>query len=452
MSVEPPIRTNIDHARPSRPPDVDWLTGLSSRAAFSRLVTQADRDREQATIALLEIHDFGEVNRQFGHDAGDDLLRLVAARVGGEASTHVTAARLGGAEFALLNSRLVESPVKDWLRPVVSAIRAAIREWVQDQVEQLAEFVDEPEVAVGYATGDTGRIWAEASIALELAGSDRAAGAESIERIVGFDPGDHRITEMDRDRAADRAIIEAVLAGDLTAVGRQIDVVGRGEEQWQWLRLGACRPEPAMGTEPVNTESLAPSTGRRVEQWLIRQAGEIITNFESPLRLTVPIPAEVGSGQPFSRKLFPLLERNLIPPSRIGFEVDQGVLQSTEDRGRRLIAQLAEIGSSVTVANCGGGWGCWDYVADLPVRLIKPSQRLIDRAAASNQAAIRILRTMVENAEDSDRVLIAPFSALTDERLADLGFTYVERGRATPVVPRRTSLETTVETSALPSL
>ena len=45
---------------------------------------------------------------------------------------------------------------------------------------------------------------------------------------------------------------------------------------------------------------------------------------------------------------------------------------------------------------------------------------------------------MIENAEETDRVLIAPCSALGDDRLADLGFTYVERGRATPVDANQT--------------
>ena len=357
MDTPQPTAPRSGGAGARRPPNSDWLTGLGSRASFSRLITQADRDREHATVALLEIRDFGEVNRQFGYDAGDDLLRLVAQGLAGEVSTNVAVARLGGAEFGLLSSAPAGAPVKDWLRPIVSSTRAVIGAWVQNQVEQLSDVTDEPEVVVGYATGHTGRVWAEASLALELAATDRTSGVESIERIVGFDPGDPRLRERERRRIVDRSILDAVSAGDLAPLGRQVDLVGRGEEQWQWLRLEVRRPDPVTGMEPIDSATLRATTGRRVEQWLIRQAGEILADAERPLRLTVPIPAEVSSGQPFSRKLFPLLERHLIPPSRISFEVDQAVLQAAGDRGRRLIGQISEIGSSVVVANCGGGLG-----------------------------------------------------------------------------------------------
>jgi diguanylate cyclase (GGDEF)-like protein/PAS domain S-box-containing protein len=84
----------------------DGLTGLPNRALFLRGTAAAlDRGRAtQATTALLflDVDRLKEVNDSVGHDAGDELLTHVAARLSWATRPTDIVARIGGDEFVVL--------------------------------------------------------------------------------------------------------------------------------------------------------------------------------------------------------------------------------------------------------------------------------------------------------------------------------------------------------------
>ena len=76
----------------------DELTGLPARRALNEAL---DRLRGTYTVAMVDIDHFKRFNDEHGHDVGDQLLRMVGARladVGGGGRTY----RYGGEEFAVL--------------------------------------------------------------------------------------------------------------------------------------------------------------------------------------------------------------------------------------------------------------------------------------------------------------------------------------------------------------
>jgi diguanylate cyclase len=58
---------------------------------------------------FVDVDGMGRVNATLGHAAGDELLRLIAARLGDDVGMHVTVGRHGGDEFLLLLDDLSES-------------------------------------------------------------------------------------------------------------------------------------------------------------------------------------------------------------------------------------------------------------------------------------------------------------------------------------------------------
>lgn len=85
---------------------LDSLTNLHNRrAGEQRLVEEIARSRRHArplTLILLDIDNLKQCNDQFGHDAGDNMLRSFADRLRRAIRGSDMAVRLGGDEFMII--------------------------------------------------------------------------------------------------------------------------------------------------------------------------------------------------------------------------------------------------------------------------------------------------------------------------------------------------------------
>src|SRR6185369_5874495 len=77
----------------------DPLTGLANRALFNE---RLERSPLPLTLLALDLDKFKAVNDTMGHEAGDELLKQVAARLTPLVSDNGLVARLGGDEFMVL--------------------------------------------------------------------------------------------------------------------------------------------------------------------------------------------------------------------------------------------------------------------------------------------------------------------------------------------------------------
>jgi diguanylate cyclase (GGDEF)-like protein len=84
----------------------DDLTGLYSRKNFylhlNALIAQAERNPIKIALAFLDLDDFKEINDNYGHIVGDDVLRKFSEFLTSRIRESDIAARLGGDEFALV--------------------------------------------------------------------------------------------------------------------------------------------------------------------------------------------------------------------------------------------------------------------------------------------------------------------------------------------------------------
>ena len=81
----------------------DVLTGIPNRRAaeteLAKALALSDRAGTPLCVALFDIDHFKHVNDEFGHAAGDEVLRRVAAVLAGAKRLTDTVARWGGEEF-----------------------------------------------------------------------------------------------------------------------------------------------------------------------------------------------------------------------------------------------------------------------------------------------------------------------------------------------------------------
>ncbi|MDP9796530.1 diguanylate cyclase (GGDEF)-like protein [Catenuloplanes nepalensis] len=82
----------------------DALTGLANRTRLHDFARQAMADRREMAVLALDLDGFKQVNDTLGHAAGDELLKVVAARLLAQARDDDIVARLGGDEFVIVLS------------------------------------------------------------------------------------------------------------------------------------------------------------------------------------------------------------------------------------------------------------------------------------------------------------------------------------------------------------
>ena len=99
----------------------DELTGLMGRRAFNEALTKLGR---RYVIAMLDVDKFKKFNDTYGHDVGDQVLKMVAAHLN-KATGGARAYRYGGEEFSLI---FPHKSLKQ-VQPHLETLRAAIADY-----------------------------------------------------------------------------------------------------------------------------------------------------------------------------------------------------------------------------------------------------------------------------------------------------------------------------------
>ncbi len=104
----------------------DALTGMHNRRFFfesgATMFASAKRGQVDLTLAMMDIDFFKKVNDTYGHDAGDAVLKKVAAALKEECRGTDIVARLGGEEFAVLAVNLGKENVPAFIEKLRAAI------------------------------------------------------------------------------------------------------------------------------------------------------------------------------------------------------------------------------------------------------------------------------------------------------------------------------------------
>jgi len=108
----------------------DPLTGLANRSAFAaRLTELLDQQYAEERFALLFLDGdrFKSINDNWGHAAGDEVLKAIGSRLSSLAAEQDLVARLGGDEFAMLvSSRASEEQLQLLMQNIHQAMMQKI--------------------------------------------------------------------------------------------------------------------------------------------------------------------------------------------------------------------------------------------------------------------------------------------------------------------------------------
>ena len=107
------------------------LTHLPNRLLLADRMTQAfalsDRTQTQVAVCYFDLNGFKPINDRYGHDMGDEVLKITGRRLLEQVRGNDTAARIGGDEFVLVLTAVKDpAEVDQALRRVMAAIEQPI--------------------------------------------------------------------------------------------------------------------------------------------------------------------------------------------------------------------------------------------------------------------------------------------------------------------------------------
>ena len=185
------LENAVNRARLVRSGLTDFLTGFHNRrylqARLREELARAQRAQDPVACLMIDVDHFKRINDEYGHLAGDAVLREVAQRIDAEMRVSDTGVRFGGDEFAIV---LPQGSVGDGER-----VAARVLEAVRSQPVPIGGHGTETvtlSIGVAAASPDEAtrdykavadRLIAEADAALyraKSAGRDRIAASKNI--------------------------------------------------------------------------------------------------------------------------------------------------------------------------------------------------------------------------------------------------------------------------------
>lgn len=354
----------------------DTLTGLPNRALIrERLANALQRSRRQGlSVALLfvDLDGFKLINDTHGHEAGDALLKAVAARLIEQVRPGDTVARLAGDEFVVLCEQL-EQPM---------AI-SALAERINDSLRQPVDFDGVPlfvTASIGVAVGH-GTTHAADDL---LRSADTAMYAVKEKGRDGWQFFSESLQEQAHQRLA---IIQglrlALDRGELSCRFQPIVATDNGHVVGGELLLRWRRPEGDIS--PAVFIPLAEMTGSIVPigAWVFRQACRVEAEWRrrwggNAPYVSVNLSARQLNEESLADDFGAILRDQGADPGRILLEVTETSLMADVETNLRVLRQLASLGLRVAVDDFGTGYSSLSQLTRLPVDVLKIDRAFVD--------------------------------------------------------------------------
>jgi len=416
----------------------DGLTGLPNRSLLTDRIQHA-LDRRAPTaemVALLfcDVDGFKNVNDEYGHRTGDELLRIIASRLTSVVRPEDTVSRIGGDEFVVL---LDQAFSIDDIASVAARMRAAVSEPI---IAGPARF--DVSVSIGIAvsvTGESARTPEEL-----LHDADEAmykAKRQGPNEIELFDE-DLRMAASSRLRVLTE-IRHAAPRGQLRLYYQPIlrleDETSVGVEallRWKHPLRGLIPPDDFIPF--AESSGLMPAIGTWVVGEACRQAAMWVrTDPGADHEMAVNVSGrQLTRGSGLIEAVRNALDVSRINPWQLILEVTESALLTDAEAALEVVDELKSFGVRIAIDDFGTGYSSLVYLKRFPVDILK-----IDRSFVAGLEFGRddraIVRSIIELAHAFEITTVAEGVEHREQLriLQDMGCTFGQGWLWSPAVP-----------------
>ena len=407
----------------------DSLTGLPNRRLLLDRLAQTlhsnERTGNHGALLFLDLDNFKAINDSYGHDSGDLLLQQAAVRIVDSVRAIDTVSRIGGDEFVVILQSLNQQESEAVIEAEIIAKRILYSLNVPYKIKGRDDLCSTSIGATIFqSNADSIDVLKQADIALYKA-------KESGRNVLFFfDPIMQTI--INEQAEIKRDLKEALLQHQFELY-YQVQVDNNGapvgaEALLRWLHPTKGYISPADFI-PIAEESQAIIS---IGDWVIDAACAQLKQWESneltrTLSLSVNISAKEFRAENFVEKLKMTIRHHAINPSKLRFELTEGMLISDINDAIETMNKLNELGIYFELDDFGTGYSSLQYLKRLPVYQLKIDRTFVRDVVESvnEQGIVRAIIAMAEALQI--RVLAEGVETKAQrQHLADIGCNYFQ--------------------------
>lgn len=367
----------------------DSLTGLVNRSFFTRVLKEeidnVVKNGIESAVYFIDLDKFKQINDNYGHSAGDELLKLVAEQLKSQAREQDVVCRMGGDEFTVLARHIT--------REAAINLASSFNKGLNEMRITKGEHTFNVNCSIGIAMIDSGRY----SVDQILSHADIACFASKSKGRNCFHLYQER-TESQTELAADtgwfKRIQEAIRDDKFVLVYQPILASADSGKECYELLLRMPGPTDEL-VLPSIFLPLAQRLGlmAQIDRWVISHALKSLAVLRATGR-DVVFSINLSSQSLEDEEFLPLVKEQMtfhdLPPGCVIFEITEQTALRHLERAKNLIEGLHQSGCCLALDDFGTGFSSFTYLKNLPVDFIK-----IDGSFVNNMTQNTIDENMV---------------------------------------------------------
>ena len=352
----------------------DPVTSLPNRALFMDRLNVAIRDarryERQFAVIIADIDRLKDINESYGHDFGDEVLRLVAQLIRNNVRESDSVARFDGDQFALIISELRDP--KDSIRSV-NAINNLMKTPLRCRNHEIyATF------GVGVALFPHDSTEADALVKnAESAMYEAKRAGRGQSRFFTEDMNrtirERLQLETELHHAAEHR--EFLLCYQPQVLLQHGKVWGaEALIRWKHPHKGIIPPDQFI---PVLEDTGLIIT---VGQWALREACNQLARWNKrgyDLTLSVNLSAKQFNDPELLNGILSALDDTGVDPQQLELELTESTLISEQKRALEIMTQIRSHGVRLSIDDFGTGYSSLSYLKKLPVNHLKVDRSFV---------------------------------------------------------------------------